>query len=156
MKEIEFNEGADLQSVIHALFYDEKDPTSPTYRRKLSRPRIHWWRIVLACLIPLLVAVGLGFGLRWLKLDVWLCAVLPVLALLVYVFLRLRAICKCLVRIYQRYAPEQVRCKCRFEPSCSEYMLQALDRYGAFEGLKRGIRRLKRCKPGNGGTDPLE
>jgi uncharacterized protein len=45
---------------------------------------------------------------------------------------------------------------CRFEPTCSEYMLQALRRHGAARGLWLGLRRLARCHPWGGcGCDPV-
>ena len=72
-----------------------------------------------------------------------------------WLILRLRPFLICLVRLYQRYAPEKLRRKCRFEPSCSEYMVEALEKYGVIRGVGFGIKRLKRCKPGNGGQDPL-
>ena len=45
---------------------------------------------------------------------------------------------------------------CRFEPSCSRYMLQALERHGALGGLALGSWRILRCHPGcDGGCDPV-
>ena len=44
---------------------------------------------------------------------------------------------------------------CRFEPSCSRYMIGALRRYGLLKGLWKGTGRLLRCHPWNpGGYDP--
>jgi putative membrane protein insertion efficiency factor len=44
---------------------------------------------------------------------------------------------------------------CRFEPSCSRYMIGALREYGLFKGLARGIARVLRCHPWHpGGYDP--
>jgi putative membrane protein insertion efficiency factor len=44
---------------------------------------------------------------------------------------------------------------CRFEPSCSRYMIGALQKYGFVRGLARGVRRLMRCHPWHpGGYDP--
>lgn len=44
---------------------------------------------------------------------------------------------------------------CRFEPTCSEYMRQAIERYG-WRGVWLGLVRLWHCHPGNpGGLDPL-
>lgn len=43
---------------------------------------------------------------------------------------------------------------CRFYPSCSEYMKNAIVRYGAINGMARGIWRIVRCNPRNkGGID---
>jgi putative component of membrane protein insertase Oxa1/YidC/SpoIIIJ protein YidD len=52
-----------------------------------------------------------------------------------------------LVRLYQHYAPERIRRKCIFKPTCSEYMILALEKYGLIKGLYKGIYRMFfRCK----------
>ena len=44
---------------------------------------------------------------------------------------------------------------CRFEPSCSEYMILAVRKYGPIRGAAKGVRRICRCHPWNpGGYDP--
>lgn len=51
-----------------------------------------------------------------------------------------------LVHLYQHYAPEQMRRRCLCMPSCSEYMILAIKKYGPFIGVYKGIRRLtKTC-----------
>ena len=57
------------------------------------------------------------------------------------------------VLLYKAFAPMSVRERCRFEPCCSTYMIMAIQKYGLFIGIFRGIRRIVRCKPPNGGTD---
>jgi uncharacterized protein len=45
---------------------------------------------------------------------------------------------------------------CRFYPTCSEYMREAVERYGAARGVWMGVRRLLRCHPFQaGGYDPV-
>ena len=45
---------------------------------------------------------------------------------------------------------------CRFYPTCSEYMRDAIERYGAAKGVWMGVRRLLRCHPLQaGGYDPV-
>ena len=57
------------------------------------------------------------------------------------------------VRIYQRFAPEKMRASCLFEPTCSNYMILAVRKYGAIKGTIKGIGRLSRCHFPNGGID---
>lgn len=45
--------------------------------------------------------------------------------------------------------------RCRFTPSCSEYFMAAVEKYGAVVGTWRGLRRIARCHPWHpGGHDP--
>lgn len=57
------------------------------------------------------------------------------------------------VRIYQNYAPKKIRNACLFTPSCSEYMILAIKKYGSIIGVYKGIKRIFRCKYPNGGID---
>lgn len=51
------------------------------------------------------------------------------------------------IRLYQRYAPERVRRKCLFKPTCSEYAILAIEKYGVIRGLyKSYIRLFKKCR----------
>jgi putative membrane protein insertion efficiency factor len=61
-----------------------------------------------------------------------------------------------LVRLYQRFVSPILGPTCRFRPTCSEYMVQALQKYGLGKGLWLGLRRIGRCHPFHpGGYDPL-
>jgi putative component of membrane protein insertase Oxa1/YidC/SpoIIIJ protein YidD len=52
-----------------------------------------------------------------------------------------------LVKLYQHYAPDRIRRKCLFKPTCSEYMILALEKYGLIKGLYKGIYRVVfRCR----------
>jgi uncharacterized protein len=60
------------------------------------------------------------------------------------------------IRAYQLLISPLVGPACRFSPSCSQYALEAICRYGAFKGLLLAIRRLLRCHPWHaGGFDPV-
>ena len=60
-----------------------------------------------------------------------------------------------LIRVYQLTLSPLLGNVCRFEPSCSRYMVEALKKYGLLLGLAKGLRRLSRCHPWNpGGYDP--
>ena len=46
---------------------------------------------------------------------------------------------------------------CKYEPTCSEYMKQAINKYGSLKGFFIGIKRFIRCNPfSKGGYDPLK
>jgi len=60
------------------------------------------------------------------------------------------------IRFYQRFLSPFLPKRCRFYPSCSQYALQAILRYGIFRGSLLALRRLLRCGPWHpGGYDPL-
>ena len=63
---------------------------------------------------------------------------------------------KLLVRAYQIVLGPHFGGACRFEPSCSHYALEALERHGARRGIALTARRLARCRPfGPAGLDPV-
>ncbi len=155
MKSIEFSEDQmpDLQTLAAQLFSDETDPRSTTYIRVLHRPKINWWRIVLSTILPLALAVLLGFGLyAWIESLLW-SIIIPISSLFLYTLIRLKALLLCLIRLYQRFAPDRVRNRCRFEPSCSEYAILAIQKYGVLRGTRKSIGRLRRCNVNGGGFD---
>jgi putative membrane protein insertion efficiency factor len=58
-----------------------------------------------------------------------------------------------LIRLYQRAAPAQVRGVCRFTPTCSDYAILAIEKYGLARGSLRAVRRILRCRSPHGGVD---
>lgn len=64
--------------------------------------------------------------------------------------------CVSLIRVYQVALSPLFPPHCRFIPTCSQYAVESLERYGPFKGLYRTIRRLLRCHPfHSGGFDPV-
>ncbi len=60
-----------------------------------------------------------------------------------------------IIKIYQKFS-KLTPPVCRFTPTCSEYMKQAIEKYGVLKGGWLGIKRICRCHPLNpGGYDPL-
>jgi putative membrane protein insertion efficiency factor len=60
------------------------------------------------------------------------------------------------LRFYRRRISPLFRPTCRFYPSCSAYMVEAVERYGAVKGVWLGTKRLVRCNPfSRGGYDPV-
>ncbi len=62
-----------------------------------------------------------------------------------------------LVRLYRKYiSPLKGRGTCRFYPTCSQYAIEALEKYGAIKGTYLAIRRILKCHPFHkGGFDPV-
>lgn len=59
------------------------------------------------------------------------------------------------VRFYQLAIGPWLGRHCRFEPSCSHYFIQAVNKYGAIRGATKGLLRICRCHPWHpGGYDP--
>jgi putative membrane protein insertion efficiency factor len=59
------------------------------------------------------------------------------------------------VRTYQAFVSPLLGHHCRFQPTCSQYMIGAVRRHGAVRGVLRGMARICRCHPlGGGGYDP--
>ena len=105
-------------------------------------------------LIPslLIAAIWVLFGIfvsKEAKALFWI--LLSVLVILTYLLAKYALIG--LVLIYKAFAPLSMRDQCRFEPTCSTYMIMALKKYGALIGLIKGICRIVRCHPPNGGVD---
>ncbi|MBX9597088.1 MAG: membrane protein insertion efficiency factor YidD [Burkholderiales bacterium] len=57
------------------------------------------------------------------------------------------------VRCYQKITPDRYRGRCRFEPTCSEYMILSVKKFGAIKGVSKGRDRIARCVYPNGGDD---
>ena len=62
-----------------------------------------------------------------------------------------------MIRFYQRCISPYTRPSCRFIPTCSQYALEAITKYGAFKGGLLTVWRLLRCNPFNRGDsyDPV-
>ena len=60
------------------------------------------------------------------------------------------------VRLYQRFISPLTPPSCRYTPTCSQYAVEALRKYGPFKGLWLAVKRLLRCHPwGGSGYDPV-
>ena len=76
-----------------------------------------------------------------IKLFVILCFIS---ALIIFLSL-LKTILIGLVHLYQKYSPESKRRSCLFKPTCSEYAILALNKYGVIRGIPKILDRFKRC-----------
>lgn len=61
-----------------------------------------------------------------------------------------------LIKFYKRFISPCLKPACRFVPTCSEYALEAIEKYGALKGGWLAFRRILRCNPFHkGGYDPV-
>ncbi|MGI5825166.1 MAG: membrane protein insertion efficiency factor YidD [Bacillota bacterium] len=62
-----------------------------------------------------------------------------------------------LIRFYRRFISPLTGPHCRFYPTCSQYALEAITKYGALKGGWMSVKRICRCNPWNpGGYDPVK
>jgi putative membrane protein insertion efficiency factor len=62
-----------------------------------------------------------------------------------------------LIKFYRKYISPLLGPNCRFVPTCSQYALEAVEKYGFFKGGYLSIKRILKCHPFHpGGYDPLK
>lgn len=129
--------------------------------RILHRPDIHLRKTIILVIMELIFAGVIAIaimeaGLYEKQKEVdnthqiacffsvyWKIQVVIFIATLRYIFIWL-------IKIYQRYASAETRLRCCMIPSCSEYAILALKKYGAIIGGVKTFRRLLRCHPPGG------
>ena len=135
-------------------------------RRPLVRPNTSYKKAALCASLFVLANVGMTVVLyhliRWLGISSYLpdavwgfyrehhTAFIVLLTLIQFSFggiLALKPAVIGAVRLYQRYAPENIRRKCLYKPTCSEYTILAVQKYGVVRGLNKAyVRLFKKCK----------
>ena len=134
-------------------------------KRPLVRPNTSYKKAALCISLFLLANVGMTILLyelfRWLGILSFLpeaihsfytvhhtafIVLLTIFQFLVGGLIALKPAVIGAVRLYQRYAPENIRRRCLFKPTCSEYTILAVQKYGVIKGLyKAYIRLFKKC-----------
>lgn len=138
---------------LSKILNSDNDPRSNNYKRVLTVPKIKVKSVIINVSIFIIVIVLIVLGLNYIFHNVLLTIFVPLALALIYCMIRLKSIIIFIVECYQILAPKSVRMKCRFEPSCSNYMILSVKKYGAYKGVAKGIKRIKKCKYTNGGYD---
>ncbi|MGC6479850.1 MAG: membrane protein insertion efficiency factor YidD [Flavobacteriaceae bacterium] len=61
-----------------------------------------------------------------------------------------------IIRLYQNIISPLTSPSCRFQPTCSSYCIEALQKHGLIKGLRLGVKRILKCHPwGSSGYDPV-
>jgi uncharacterized protein len=119
---------------------------SPALEHLVVRPIINTSKILLVVSLHLLPATALV-----VLVVVFFRAYLAVTIVGVLVYgvaacvHKRRNIVIWLIRIYQARASAEVRLRCKLRPSCSEYMVECVQKYGAIVGVRRGLQRVRTC-----------
>lgn len=132
---------------------EKNDPRSTFYKRALVRPKVSVGKLLLWILAGVVLGLACYIPVRaWTDsaLCGWLAGLVAV-GILCLIFSKRLVIAA--VRLYQAWAPLRLRKRCRYEPSCSEYMILAIEKYGTRTGFRKGVARWAGCKPPNGGYD---
>ena len=134
----------------------------PYFHRTLFRPKINYFLVALYVVLVVGGSIGMYFASHALltmfaangtlaedfpcdSTAVWIAIGV---FLLVMFFVRKRFFIF-FVKMYQAYASDEVRMRCVYTPSCSEYMILSIQKYGVIRGIYKGIKRLDRCyEPG--------
>lgn len=126
-----------------------RKPKVKQLREVRVKDLILYFVLPLVGLILIWILFFLNNALQFIPLDSYI--ILIIVIILSYIMLRYLALGS--VLMYKAFAPLDVRGRCRFEPTCSTYMMIAVRKYGLIIGITMGIRRILRCKPPNGGID---
>ena len=69
----------------------------------------------------------------------------------------MKKLCMRLIRFYQKAISPLFPARCRFYPTCSQYALEAVEKYGVWKGGWMSVKRICRCHPwSRGGYDPVK
>lgn len=144
------------ESILKAISILESEVKN-NEEKAICRPNISVRKIIIKHIIYIcaftLFCLSLFQTLTLLNFGSTYKSIISLVVVLIFLLLRFKCFCIDIILLYQKLAPEKLRRSCLFEPSCSEYMLLAIDKYGTFKGVLRGIKRLLRCHHPNGGVD---
>ena len=128
---------------------------------KLYRPEIHFGKAVIITISTIFLTLLISWLITLVLIHrgiynieqngqlaifisiYWKIQLLVLLLTLKYIFIWF-------IRIYQRYAKSETRLRCCYTPSCSEYAILALKKYGLIFGSIKAVKRLLRCGPPGG------
>ena len=123
-------------------FYEDETfhPHNP-----LNRPEMHYTKAIIALSVFVVQFVALLLVGIWYIDAWWITTLILVGYTVAYGAVIAKRAVIWMVHLYQNKASDETRLKCVFEPSCSEYMILAVQKYGVIRGVYKGIRRLFRC-----------
>ena len=129
----------------------EDDPNAPKTPKPedlfmpnnpLERPKINY----IKPLVAFLIYAALFTGVLFIPFKrMWLTVLVLTVYSIIYFALIAKRTAIWLVHLYQNKASDETRLMCAMEPSCSVYMIMAIEKYGLIRGVYKGVRRMFRC-----------
>ena len=142
-----------LEKVLSILEEQQKEYNQKK-TKKLTRPKVSVVKgIIVGIFVSITILILLPYLLNHFIVSLETSLMISLVIGLTIIVSYLKAIIQWLIRVYQKLAPDNIRLACVFEPSCSEYMLLSIEKYGVYHGVFKGIKRLLRCHYPNGGID---
>ncbi len=113
------------------------------------------WQIAVFFILPILLLPASFFAIFHSYSYITGAVRIPLFILFTAVtYTLVRLLVMGCIYMYKAFAPLSVRNRCRYTPSCSQYTLISVGRYGIIIGALIGVLRIQRCKPPFGGSDP--
>ena len=157
LNELEADDFLTVNTAVTPESEESKILNEYLYHRVLTRPDVSWRTAAryVARSLAIAVSAAAALTLAYVFLSgksgsavlspYAVFVLLFVLSMGVFVLVYLKRIIIFLVKMYQKNASEDRRGSCCCMPSCSEYMILAVNKYGAVIGVCKGLLRLWRC-----------
>ncbi|MDA8226364.1 MAG: membrane protein insertion efficiency factor YidD [Desulfitobacterium hafniense] len=114
----------------------------------ITRPKVRVFLPFISGLVYFFGGIALFYLIHNKNIGTYIAQLFLVqLYYLAIIYLVRKKIVIWLIRLYQLRAPADVRAKCVLKPSCSDYMILAINKFGLISGIGKGIDRLRRCGP---------
>lgn len=117
--------------------------------RELVHPKLNLIGFVGLVVLASAVGLGAGYGVWWIAGALWRLQTTLWVAAGVTLLGNLRMLLIGMVKLYQHYAPEKIRRNCMLMPTCSEYCILSLKKYGVVRGCWKTLHRLFHTCTGN-------
>ena len=139
----------DKDIIVTATRVSGPPPTEQGFvpKNPLRRPKINYVKPIIALLIfaaIFVLLIPIPYGAWWIR------AIVLTGYSIIYISIIAKRAVIWMVHLYQNKASDETRLRCRMEPSCSEYMIMSVEKYGVIKGVCKGIDRLTRCGPQSG------
>ena len=122
-------------------------------KNRIVRPEINTKAMMIKFFAWIFGIMVIGAAFYFIPFTRSISIYLAGIVLLISIVINLKRMVVSSVLLYQKYAPDEIRDACVFEPTCSNYMLMAIEKYGLIIGVIKGIKRLLKCHYPNSGVD---